>query len=67
MRNEDFKNEIERFLTETGMAASSFGRMCMSDPKFVDRIRSGSECREATQDRVLAWIAEFRAPSRAAS
>lgn len=57
MTNEAFKTAIRKFLAESGMAASSFGRSCVNDPGFVKRIMDGSECRESTRDRVLAWMA----------
>lgn len=51
-----FLNDIEAFLEETGMAASTFGREALSDPSFVARIRSGGDCLSRTKSRVRAYM-----------
>ena len=49
--------EVERCLRRRNMAASRFGRMATSDPKFVFDLRQGREPRPRTAARVLAFIA----------
>ena len=34
---------VERFLRENGMAATTFGRRAMGDPRFVFDLRQGRE------------------------
>jgi hypothetical protein len=52
---------IDAFLTETGMAETTFGLRALKDGKFVGRIRAGSGITLKTNDRVLAYIASERA------
>lgn len=52
--------EIDAFLAETGIAATTFGRHAVNDGKFVGRIRSGSGITVALVDRVRAHIATER-------
>jgi hypothetical protein len=39
MQHDPFLPEIERFLTETGIGASTFGRKTLKDPSFVRECR----------------------------
>jgi len=48
--------EVEKFLRRSGMAPTRFGRLAMSDPRFVGGLRSGREPRDATVKRVMAFI-----------
>lgn len=43
---------IEKFLRETGMPRTKFGRLSVSDPRLVDDLRNGREPREAMRARV---------------
>ena len=43
---------IERFLRETGMPWTKFGRLATRDPRFVEDLRNGRTPRPATQSRV---------------
>ncbi|HAU29014.1 MAG TPA: hypothetical protein DCW68_02750 [Rhodospirillaceae bacterium] len=40
--------QIEAFLSFTGMSPTEFGRQAMSDPAFVFDLRSGRDCRLST-------------------
>jgi hypothetical protein len=51
---------IERYLRESGIPASRFGRDAMGDPGFVATLRRGREPRESTIHRVQAYIARAR-------
>ena len=52
---------VERYLRESGITASRFGRDAMGDPGFVATLRRGREPRDATVRRVAAYLAENRA------
>lgn len=56
---------IERYLRQSGVPATRFGREAMADPGFVASLRRGREPREATIRRVAAYLATVRdtAPS----
>src|SRR4051812_12988671 len=56
---------IERYLRESGMTASRFGRDCMGDPGFVPWLRRGREPRDATIRRVAAYLAAVRSTAKA--
>jgi hypothetical protein len=43
---------IERFLRDTGMPWTKFGRLAAHDPRFVGDLRNGRTPRPATAKRV---------------
>ena len=44
--------KIEKFLNETGMAWTKFGRLAAHDPRFVQDLRNGRTPRPETESRV---------------
>lgn len=44
--------KIEKFLRETGMPATKFGRLATHDPRFVLDLRMGRTPRDYTEQRV---------------
>jgi len=48
--------QIEKFLKETGMAWTKFGRLATHDPRFVQDLRNGRSPRPETQVRVEQFI-----------
>ena len=54
-----FNEKIEKFLKKHNMAAATFGMLANNSPNFVKDIRSGRECREETQRRVLDFMAKY--------
>ena len=56
---------VERYLRESGVPASRFGRDAVGDPGFVATLRRGREPRDATVRRVAAYLAEMRATAAA--
>lgn len=58
---EDLLLDIERFLAETGIAPSTFGRQAVNDGKFVGRLRAGADVTVGTVDRVRAYMASEKA------
>lgn len=48
--------EIEAFITERGLAPSTFGRLAVNDGKFVGRLRKGGSLTMATADRVRNFM-----------
>ena len=51
---------IERFLTETGMPWTKFGRLATHDPRFVQDLRNGRTPRSATDQRVDHFMNMYR-------
>ena len=51
---------IERFLRETGMPWTKFGRLACSDPRFVQDLRNGRSPRVATAKRVEHFMNIYR-------
>ena len=47
---------IERYLRQSGMAASRFGRITARDPRFVADVRGGRRPRRAMVVKVMAWL-----------
>jgi hypothetical protein len=50
--------QIERYIRESGMPPSRFGREVVGDPRFVHDLRLGREPRPKTTARVTAWLRE---------
>lgn len=48
--------QIERFLRETQMPWTKFGRLAASDPRFVADLRNGRVPRERTAKRVARFM-----------
>lgn len=59
-------NRIERFLRETGMPCTKFGRLATQDPRFVQDLRNGREPRTITESRVQRFMTTYRETNRAA-
>jgi hypothetical protein len=51
---------IERFLRKTGMPWTKFGRLAVSDPRFVEDLRNGRLPRPATESRVEHFMNIYR-------
>jgi len=47
---------IERYLRNSGIAPTRFGRDAVNDPRFVLDLRNGREPRASTAQRVSAYI-----------
>ena len=52
---------IEKFLRETEMPATKFGRLAAHDPRFVLDLRNGRMPRSGTEARVDGFMREWRA------
>ena len=52
--------KIERFLRETGMPWTKFGRLAAHDPRFVGDLRNGRMPRPETEDRVEHFMNSYR-------
>ena len=52
--------EIERFLRDTGMPWTKFGRLAVHDPRFVGDLRNGREPRPVVEDRVKSFMTAYR-------
>lgn len=53
-------SRIERFLRETGMPWTKFGRLATHDPRFVQDLRNGRLPRAATETRVEHFMNLYR-------
>jgi len=51
--------KIEAYLARTGTRASTFGRLAIGDPRFVDDLRCGRRPRQKTRERVNAYLMEI--------
>ena len=48
--------EVEKFLRQTDIAPTRFGRVAMGDPRFVFDLRNGRDPRPETEARVRAYL-----------
>ncbi|MGD9665169.1 MAG: hypothetical protein AB7U34_08205 [Novosphingobium sp.] len=53
--------KIEKFLRETGMPATKFGRLATHDPRFVLDLRMGRIPRNRTEKRVEHFMNNYDA------
>lgn len=51
--------QIERFLRQTGMPWTKFGRLAVSDPRLVADLRNGRVPRDAMIERVEAFMSAY--------
>jgi hypothetical protein len=51
---------IEKFLCDTGMPWTRFGRLAVHDPRFVEDLRNGRMPRAGTERRVDHFMNEYR-------
>ena len=51
---------IERFLRETGMPWTKFGRLAVHDPRFVEDLRNGRTPRTETAKRVQQFMNTYQ-------
>ena len=56
--NSALVRRIERRLAETGESETAFGRRAVGDLSFVQRLRAGTNIRQATKRKALAALAE---------
>ncbi len=57
---------IERFLRETGMPWTKFGRLAAHDPRFVEDLRNGRLPRPATEQRIEHFMNKYKETGHAA-
>lgn len=58
--------KIEKFLENTGMPVTKFGRLAAQDPRLVGDLRNGREPRTAMVQRVEHFMNNFGANVHAA-
>lgn len=51
--------QIERFLQDTGMPWTRFGRLAVHDPRFVEDLRNGRSPRNHTERRVEHFMNNY--------
>ncbi|MBW8755206.1 MAG: hypothetical protein JF595_13840 [Sphingomonadales bacterium] len=56
--------QIEKFLRETGMPWTKFGRLAAHDPRFVEDLRNGRCPRPGTEARIVRFIDTYPARNR---
>lgn len=54
---EKFRNEVEAFISSSGMTPTRFGKEFAGDPLFVFQLREGREPRTDTRQRILNAMA----------
>lgn len=66
MAHDDLASEVDAFLTETGMAPSSFGRQAVNDWRLVDQLKAGREPRRSTANAIRTFMTNYRLAARSA-
>jgi hypothetical protein len=51
---------VEKFLRETGMPWTKFGRLAARDPRFVEDLRNGRTPRPRTEARIVGFMHSYR-------
>lgn len=57
--------DIEQFIRAHDVPPTRFGREAVGDPRFVFDLRNGREPREATCDRVRAYLGQAEGEAQA--
>lgn len=57
--------KVERFLRETGMPWTRFGRLAARDPRFVEDLRNGRTPRSATEKRIEHFMNKYKETTNA--
>jgi hypothetical protein len=57
--------KIERFLKDTGMPWTKFGRLAAHDPRFVQDLRNGRMPRPETAGRIEIFMNAYRETTHA--
>lgn len=65
MTLDQFKAQVEDFLSERGMTPTAFGKQFAGDPLFVFQLRDGREPREATRAKVIDGMTAAQAEKAA--
>ncbi len=52
--------EIEKFMRETDMPWTKFGRLSVRDPRFVEDLRNGRQPGSAVSERVVDFMGGWR-------
>jgi predicted transcriptional regulator len=52
--------DVEQFLAETGMHATTFGLKALNDLAFVSNLRDGRKVRLDTAEKVRKFMADYR-------
>lgn len=55
---------IERYLKETGLPPTKFGRLAVRDPRLVHDLRRGRQPGQRMEMRVLAFITDTKREAR---
>ena len=63
MISDDFRQQVERFISSSGVGISEFGRQAVGDPSFILNLRRGRSPTLATADKVLSFIERCEAAS----
>lgn len=56
MTHDPILEDVERYLAQSGLTPTAFGKAALGDPKFVFDLRDGRECRRATRERARAFM-----------
>lgn len=51
--------KVEKFLRQTGLPWTKFGRLAVHDPRFVEDLRNGRTPRPATELRVEHFMNKY--------
>ncbi len=60
MSSNRFLTDIEKFLSDTGMSASYFGKVAAGNSELVARLREGRRTWPETEKKVRAFMRERR-------
>ena len=52
--------QVEKFLRETGMPWTKFGRLAAHDPRLVEDLRNGRTPRPGTEARIVQFMTAYR-------
>ena len=64
---ENLLSEVNKFLTETGMGVSYFGKVASGNSELVKRLESGGRVWPETAEKIRTFMSEYRRTKKSES
>lgn len=55
-------DDVEQFLSTSGIAPTQFGKLSANDPNFVFELRAGRDYRRSTEQKIRDFMANYQPP-----
>lgn len=59
MDSNSLLDDIKNWITEKGLAESTFGRLAINDGKLVSRLSNGGQCLPSTEQKIRNFMSTY--------